>query len=442
MSGAITTLATLTGGVPVLGGLANLVQGLISAASWRGVPFYLPTSEEAAGQRVVTFRYPGQAQADRQFLGPLDGPIRLDGILIGDDCVRQMAKMRAAIQAPGPGKLRHPWFGQIDAVMTDEAARFNTTEQEFGLIRFSMTVERAAPVTQAKPDFFGQLQDSIDGLMSSATDFLADAMGVLDGPLALFSFASGLLASAAAVWDGLGLGAGGSAVAQAVAPALAALDNAAPPFDAAFAGTVAELLAAPALALADASQPPEQSAIGAGPTATLSAPAIDPADAAPVLLQAAALLAAPAGAAAPIQAIALAAQMQAAGQAAATGATIAFASAEDAAAWRDQLDTAMQGLQAQAAAIAAVLPLSAGAAWRALDVARQLAVADLNTRLVDLPRVQTITTDRTLDAWKIALALYGDTPALMAGAVVDLWVRNRLTNPATVPPGSYAVLGA
>ncbi len=455
MSGAITTLASLTSNVPVIGGLAGLVQGLISTASWRGVTFYLPTSEEEVGQRVVKFMYPGQAKADRQFLGPVDGPIRLDGMLIGDDCVAQMAKMRAAVQAPGPGKLRHPWFGQFDAVRTGEPARFSTSEQEFGLIRFTMTVERNTPPAPPTPDFFGQLQDSVDSLMSSAADFLSDAMSVLNGPLALYSFASGLLTTAASVWDGLGLGSagvssgsdttnglvsGGSDVAQAVSPAVLALQTAAPPFDANFPDTVSALLAAPAIALADASQPVEQSAIGAGPTATLSAPAVDPADAASALLQAAVQLAAPAGASAGVQAVALSAQMQAAAQAAATGATIAFTSADQAAAWRDQLDTALTGLQASVAGVAVVLPLTAGAAWRALDATRQLAIADCNARLVNLPTLLLTTTNRTMDAWKIALALFGDTPAAMPAAVVDLWARNQLINPASVPAGTYAVL--
>ena len=440
MSGALTTLTGLAGSVPGASGLASLVAGLLSAGSWRGVPFYLSTSEEASGHRQVKFLYPGQAQADRQFLGPEDGPMRIDGLLIGDDCVAQAGKLRAVCQAAGPGKLRHPWFGQFDAVLTEEL-RLSVAEAEFGVVRFTMSVERAKPVTPVTPDFFGRLQDSIDSLMGQATDLLSDALMTASGPLALFSFASGLLTTAGVMWSGLGLGPGGSDVAQATAAAVVALQTAALPFDATFPAAAADLLAAPAIAIADASQPAEQSAIGAGPTAVLSPPAIDPADAAPVLLQAASTLASAAGAPPQVQAIALAAQMQAAGQAVAVGASIGFSStADQAAAWRDQVDGALQSLQAVAEAVAVVLPLPAGAAWRAIDAVRQLAVADLNTRLVSLPAAQSVTTDRTMDAWKIALALYGDTPALMATAVVDLWARNLLVNPAIVPPGTYAVV--
>ena len=442
MSDSLTSLTTLTSGVPLLGGLSAALAAQLAMASWRGIAFYMVTGEENAGQRAVKFAYPGRPKADFQFLGGFDGPMLMDGMVIGSDCVRQALKLRAACQKGAKGRLVHPWYGSMDAVLT-ERARFSFNEQEFGMVRFSATFERYLPVAPPKPDWFGRLQDAVDGLMSQARSLLAQVMGVLSVPLALYSFASGLFQTAVGIWDGLGLGAGGTAVAAATAAGTLALAIAAPPNDDSFAGTVADLLAAPALDLANASQPPEQSAIGAGPTADLSPQAIDPADAAAALLSAAASFASPsltAGAVPGVVAIALAAQMQVVAQAAAVGATISFDSTDAAAVWRDQLGTALAALQGQAAQLATVLPLPAGAAWRAIDTLRVAAIADCNTRMVNLPALQSIVTDRSMDAWAIALTLFGDTPELMANAVIDLWRRNALGNPASVPAGTYALL--
>ncbi len=443
MSDTLTSLTTLTSSLPGVGGgalgnLAGLVAGQLSSASWRGVPFYMRAGEEEAGHRPVKFLYPGQDRADFQFLGAFDGPMRVEGLLIGADCVAQASAMRTACRTGGKGKLLHPWFGMLDAVLT-EPARFSVGEAEFGIVRFSATFERFDPPQPPGTDFFGQLQDAVGSLMGAATGLLSDVMTQLAGPLALYSFASGLLATAAGVWTSLGIGS--SAVQAATAPAVLALATASPPFDANFPAAVSALLAAPALALADASQPPAAPVVGPGPTATQAPPAIDPADAAAALLAAGAGFVPPAGASAYVQAIVLSAQIQAAAQAAAVGATIAFADTLDAAAWRDQLDAAMAGLQAQAAQLASVIPLSAGPAWRAVGSVRQAALADCNSRLVNLPSLLSVTTTRTLDAWKIALALFGDTPEQMAAAVADLWARNlAASNPAAVPPGTYAVL--
>ena len=439
MSDALSALSGITSGVPVLGSLGSLVASQLSIASWRGVPFYMLSDDSEAGQRVIKFLFPGRAAADFRWLGPEDGDMHVDGLLIGSDCVRQAARMRAVCQQDGKGTLVHPWWGSFDAVLT-EKARFGVSERELGLVHFSAVFQRYQPPIAASPDWFGRLQDQVDGLMAQATSLLGDVFSALDGPLAAYSFATGLLQTASTLWDGLGIGAGGSAAQTAVAPAAAALADTAPVLDSTFPGVVAALLAAPALALATASQVQAVAAVGPGPLADASTAAVDPADAAAALLSVTTGLAAPATAATAGQLIALAAQMQTVAQAAAVGATIPFTSVPDAQAWQEQIDGALGTIQAQASTLARAAPLSAGAAWRTIADTRSAANADILARLVNLPELLSITTDRTLDAWRIALALCGDTPSLMTSAVVDLWRRNAIGNPAIVPAGTYAVL--
>ena len=437
MSGALTALASLPGGAA--GGIVGFLDGLVSTASWRGVPFYMLTSEEEAGQRVMKYLFPGAALARFQFLGALDGDMRVEALLIGQASVAAATALRAACQAPGPGMLVHPWLGSINVVLK-EPARFAFSEREFGACRVELVFERFAPVPPPTPDWFGQLQDGADALMGQAQSLLGGVLGAAAAPLALLGWAQGVIAQAAVLYGGLGVGAGGSAINAALAPSAAALAVAAPALDASFPAAVAALLAAPPLALAAAATPPDSAAVASGPLLA-SAPAVpDPALSAAALLTAASGLAAPAGASPQNAAVSLAAQVQAAAQAAALGSTIPFDSAQAAASWGAQLDAGLAGVQAQAARLAASLPLVAGPVWQALATVRKLAAADLTDRATALPSLVSITTDRTQSAWRIALALYGDTPALMTPCVVDLWRRNAIRNPCAVPPGTYQVL--
>jgi prophage DNA circulation protein len=345
-----------------------------------------------------------------------------------------------ACLASGPGKLVHPWLGEFQAVVVGKP-RISFSEAEFGAARLDVTWERYDPPAVAKPDWFGKLQDQVDGLMDQARALLRGVLGAIAVPLAIIGFASTMLRTAVGVWDGLGFGSGGSAIAAVVAVPVAALADTPPATGVTYADGIADLLAAPALALADASQTQDAPAVAAASTAATVTTTPDPATAAAALLQAVTGFAAPAGASDGVATLCLAAQIQVAAQAAAVGATIPFDSANAAVAWRVQLDASLALLQAQAAALCASQPILVGPAWRAIGTLRTTAAADIAARAVQLPDLLSVTVDRTTNAWRIALALVGDTPSLMTSVVVDIWRRNpQIRNPAAVPPGTYDVL--
>ncbi len=437
MSDSLNTLTSLVGNST----LGQFVIDQLSVASWRGIPFYMPSQDEVDGQRVVRFRYPGSTRKDFQWLGPLDGPIHVTGLLIGDDANAQAARMRQANLAAGPGTLVHPWLGTFQAVLMDEGMRIATSEQEFRVARLDATFERYDPPVPPTPDWFGQLQDSVNSLMAQARAMLAAAVGLAAVPLALFGFAMQLINTAEGVWTGLCSGPSGSAAQQVLAEPIADLAAAAPTPDSTFGGAVADLLAVPAIAVANAGTPAATPAVAAATADTTVADTLAPDAAAALLLQAVAGLAPalpPPVAAAGV--IVLAAQLQVAAQAAAVGATIPFVSSNDAITWQIQIDGVLSGLQIQAGVLAASLPLVAGPARRAIGAFRVAVSADIAARAVNLPGLASVTTDRTLNAWRIALAVVGDTPELMTGVVVDLWRRSGVHNPAAMPAGTYAYL--
>jgi hypothetical protein len=468
MSDSVNALANLGSG----SSLVALLVDLVSIASFRGVPFYMLSSDEQElGRRVVKFLFPHRDDTSYRDMGLRQGDIHIEGLLIGSDSVRQAGKMRTALQTAGPGKLVHPWFGEMNVILT-EGAHLSVSEKEFGLVHFEGIFEVYKPPQPPTPDWFGKLQDQVDAMMNQAQATLLQALGYIAAPLAAIGFANQLLNTASAVWDGLSLGAGGTALQQAVGPSIPALQAGPGTVTGTdYAVAVAGLLAAPALALSDASQAATQPAVasattqaasttttisGTGPIGaaaastaasiaatldpTLATVGIDPQTAANALLTVSAALAAPARGPVAQQLIALAAQMQAIAQAAAVGATIIFDSTQAAAAWGATIDAAIAGLLAQAATLAVVQPLVAGAAWRALDALRAAAAADTANRQLSLPSILTLTTNTTMSVWRMALILCGDTPSLMTACVVDLWRRNRLGNPAAVQPGTYQAL--
>ena len=87
-------------------------------------------------------------------------------------------------------------------------------------------------------------------------------------------------------------------------------------------------------------------------------------------------------------------------------------------------------------------PLVAGPAWRALAALRTAAAATNSALQVNLPSLVSVTTTRTMDAWAIALALFGDTPVAAAGGGAGFVGAQPggARNPAAVPPGTYWVL--
>lgn len=97
----------------------------LQPASFRGVPFFVDTSDAEFGRRVQRVEYPYR---DKPFTDDLGRRIReynIDAILLGDDLFAQRSRLIDALEKAGPGSLIHPRLGALRVQL--DRARWRTT---------------------------------------------------------------------------------------------------------------------------------------------------------------------------------------------------------------------------------------------------------------------------------------------------------------------------
>ncbi len=92
----------------------------LQPASFRDVPFQVEGSDDRVGRRGQTTEYPGRDTPYHEDLGRAARRYSLDAFLIGDDYLEQRDRLLTAIEAAGPGTLVHPWFGSLQVDLDGE----------------------------------------------------------------------------------------------------------------------------------------------------------------------------------------------------------------------------------------------------------------------------------------------------------------------------------
>lgn len=96
-------------------------------ASFRGVPFFIETSQFTTGRRIVTHEFPNRDEPYTEDLGRVADGYEIEGHVLGDDYLTEKKKLQAAFIKKGPGELVHPYYGkkfvQVGVVNITEATR-------------------------------------------------------------------------------------------------------------------------------------------------------------------------------------------------------------------------------------------------------------------------------------------------------------------------------
>ena len=158
-------------------------------ASFRGVPFWVETSDLSVGRRTVTHQYPQRDEPFTEDLGRAAREYRFSAFVLGEDYIEQAKKLREALEKPGAATLVHPEFGEIQVVAQPGASmsfsqsmrrvNFSLAFVEAGLNAFptpegaSQQASRAAAdkVSEAAADSF---EDSLT--LDDIEDFVQDAL--------------------------------------------------------------------------------------------------------------------------------------------------------------------------------------------------------------------------------------------------------------------------
>lgn len=142
-------------------------------ASFRGVGFFVETTDTTTGRRSVLHEYPGRDVPYTEDLGLKAAEVSVSGYVLGDDFLTQLNRLLAVLRDdPTPGELVHPLYGTLTATVQAVTTSFDT--QEGGIGRFSATFLQAGQntfpaSTQAGPTvILAQAQQTRTSITSAA----------------------------------------------------------------------------------------------------------------------------------------------------------------------------------------------------------------------------------------------------------------------------------
>lgn len=118
----------------------------LRTASFRRIRFNLTNSDASFGRRIVNHSYPKRDFPYSEDMGRKAREFTIEAFIVGTDYLRQRDRLKEACEKSGPGKLVHPYYGNVDVVCVEceiresaiegGIARFNLVFREAGSLKF------------------------------------------------------------------------------------------------------------------------------------------------------------------------------------------------------------------------------------------------------------------------------------------------------------------
>ena len=136
-------------------------------ASFRGVPFFVKTTDAELGRRVEIIKFPFREDTVAQDMGKDSADFTVQAYVIGDDYDNDRRALEAALLTAGPGQLILPTRGE-SLVNIAPKLKVHESDAEGGMATISFSCTVASPqttFTQAyEPDALRTIcDDLIDG---------------------------------------------------------------------------------------------------------------------------------------------------------------------------------------------------------------------------------------------------------------------------------------
>jgi prophage DNA circulation protein len=134
-------------------------------ASFRGISFFVRTSEREGGRRVVDYEYPERDDPASEDIGRKKRGFSLEGYVLGENYFDDRnALISACEDEKGPGELIHPFYGSLDVVCKDIRVRESMVE-EGRMATFSLTFSEAGLVADPSSTV-----DAKSSILAAASD--------------------------------------------------------------------------------------------------------------------------------------------------------------------------------------------------------------------------------------------------------------------------------
>lgn len=382
-------------------------------ASFRGVAFFVDLAAKEFGPRTVSHGMTLRTEPVHEFLGALPESFTIEALLYGDDLDAQSRVFDAALTEQATGRLVHPLYGELDAVVIGPV-RSSLSTREGRVLRYSIPFQRAggeaSPTTRV--DTVARVNSAAALAKTAVIDEFANAFAaagqhalVLDAARAsLTSVASSILARFRG-WAATSIVANASAAASRLANASDALLAA--PSD----------LASELYGLVQTAAPAER---GADLLLSIAADGALTLPVAPVTTPA--RVRAAGNDAALVQLVRAAAAIEAV-----TAGTVAgWESRDEAEAWRNEAGDLLAAISESAAT---------ETTWKRMADLRATVTRDVAVRALPLPRLRTTVPVQTESSLLIAYRLDGDDLTTLFDRAAEIVTRNRIRHPGFVPGG-------
>ena len=109
----------------------------LRAGSFRNCPFTVETADGDIGRRVALHEYPLRDKPFAEDLGRKARHFTLECFVVGRDYMRGRDQLIAALEMAGPGKLIHPYLGEMQVTVLSARGPREST-REGGMARFSI----------------------------------------------------------------------------------------------------------------------------------------------------------------------------------------------------------------------------------------------------------------------------------------------------------------
>lgn len=153
-------------------------------ASFRGVTFYVRRAESEFGRRTQLHIFPNKDAPESEDLGRRARRYTVEGYLLGDNFYDQKDTLLRAVEAHGPGRLVHPYYGELFVACI--RCRVTDTDRELGITRFTLEFEEAGIELQpqAVPNPKAVADSVKRGALSAINDAFLAAYSIVLQPFA------------------------------------------------------------------------------------------------------------------------------------------------------------------------------------------------------------------------------------------------------------------
>lgn len=158
--------------------MAQQSQPKLARASFRGVSFVCTAHDLKAGRRIADHVFPQRDLGYHEDMGRQDREVSLTAYLNGDEVGDQRDRLLAAIEAPGPGELFHPWLGRLMVVVKSSTFRESRAARRLVEVSLSFVEAGLSQFPQAVRDGASGIRAALDGLTAATGAVLGQRLSL------------------------------------------------------------------------------------------------------------------------------------------------------------------------------------------------------------------------------------------------------------------------